>query len=106
MLGLKIIIKALLKSMRQLGDAIMLSLFCMMVLALFALQVYRGDLRNKCVAEPPPQVSWSDWVTSPDHWLRVDEEPQLCGNVSGARWVSQTSSTILTNCHYSYNLDL
>ena len=88
MLGLKIIINALLKSMRQLGDAILLSLFCMMVLALFALQVYRGDLRNKCVEEVPAQVAWSDWsdwVTNPHHWLTLDEEPQLCGNVTGAR---------------------
>ena len=47
MLGLKIIINALLKSMKQLGDAIMLTVFCLMVLALFALQVYMGQLRNK-----------------------------------------------------------
>ena len=71
--------------MRQLGDAILLSLFCMMVLALFALQVYRGDLRNKCVEEPPPHVAWVDWVSNPHNWLTVDEEPQLCGNVTGAR---------------------
>ena len=72
--------------MKQLGDAILLSLFCMMVLALFALQVYRGDLRNKCVEDVPPQVaSWSYWVSNPHHWLTVDEEPQLCGNVTGAR---------------------
>ena len=73
------------KSLRQLGDAILLSLFCMMVLALFALQVYRGDLRNKCVENVPPLVAWSDWVNNPHHWLTVDEEPQLCGNVTGAR---------------------
>ena len=85
MLGLKIIINALLKSMKQLGDAILLSLFCMMVLALFALQVYRGDLRNKCVEDVPALAVWSDWVTNPHHWLTVDEEHQLCGNVTGAR---------------------
>ena len=85
MSGLKIIINALLKSMRQLGDAILLSLFCMMVLALFGLQVYRGDLRNKCVLEAPPAVVWSDWVSNPQNWLTVDEDPRLCGNVTGAR---------------------
>lgn len=85
MLGLKIIINALLKSLRQLGDAILLSLFCMMVLALFGLQVYRGELRNKCVQQVPPLVAWSDWVNNPDNWLTVDEGPQLCGNVTGAR---------------------
>ena len=94
MLGLKIIINALLKSMRQLGDAILLSLFCMMVLALFALQVYRGDLRNKCVENLPAQVTdWTAWVSNPHHWLNTDEEPQLCGNVTGARWAVRHQSS-------------
>jgi hypothetical protein len=29
-----------------------LTIFCLMVFALFALQVYMGELRNKCVRRP------------------------------------------------------
>ena len=85
MLGLKIIINALLKSMKQLGDAIMLTVFCLMVLALFALQVYMGQLRNKCVMEVPTTTNWTNWVTNSSHWFYVNGEPELCGNASGAR---------------------
>ena len=90
MLGLKIIINALLKSMKQLGDAIMLTVFCLMVLALFALQVYMGQLRNKCVLHVPPYHHWAHWVTNSSNWLLEDDEPRLCGNSSGARWSELT----------------
>ena len=132
MLGLKVIINALLKSIKQLSDAVMLTVFCMMVLALFSLQVYMGELRNKCVlqvcilfishnsqnpynlinktrrffinipeiytdtptstryiypypVQAPEMADWTNWVTNSSNWLVVDEEPELCGNVSGAR---------------------
>ena len=49
--GLKTIIAALLKSMRMLAEVILLTLFCMMIFALFALQVYIGVLRQKCVTD-------------------------------------------------------
>ena len=54
--GLKTIISALLKSMRMLAEVIMLTLFCMMVFALFALQVYIGILRQKCVRSLDPNT--------------------------------------------------
>ena len=76
---------ALLKSMKQLGDAIMLTVFCLMVLALFALQVYMGQLRNKCVLEVPTATNWTNWVSNSSHWFYVNGEPELCGNASGAR---------------------
>jgi hypothetical protein len=48
-IGLKTIINALLHSIKQLAEVMTLTIFCLMVFALFALQVYMGELRNKCV---------------------------------------------------------
>ena len=59
--GLKTIISALLRSMRMLADVILLTSFCMMVFALFALQVYIGVLRQKCVKDLAPGTVISDW---------------------------------------------
>lgn len=61
--GLKTIINALLHSFRQLAEVMTLTIFCLMVFALFALQVYMGELRNKCVRRPldrnATQLEWA-----------------------------------------------
>ena len=62
--GLKTIINALLHSIRQLAEVMTLTIFCLMVFALFALQVYMGELRNKCVQRlKSGNVSDLEWVT-------------------------------------------
>jgi hypothetical protein len=58
--GLKMIISALLRSMRMLVEVVILKLFCMMVFALFALQVYVGVLRQKCVQDIDSSVVVTD----------------------------------------------
>lgn len=42
-------INALLSSVVQLLEVMALTLFCLMIFALFALEVYMGKLRQKCV---------------------------------------------------------
>lgn len=90
--GLKTIINALLHSFRQLAEVMTLTIFCLMVFALFALQVYMGELRNKCVRNLPDDwinttdLEWRSWINDTDNWLYDDEEmPMLCGNLTGAR---------------------
>ncbi|XP_072161369.1 sodium channel protein 60E isoform X3 [Bemisia tabaci] len=87
--GLKTIINALLHSFKQLAEVMTLTIFCLMVFALFALQVYMGELRNKCVAvyngTNTTHQEWKLWVTDENHWLMDDGDPVLCGNVTGAR---------------------
>uniref|UniRef100_A0A1I8MS87 Sodium channel protein n=1 Tax=Musca domestica TaxID=7370 RepID=A0A1I8MS87_MUSDO len=90
--GLKTIINALLHSFRQLAEVMTLTIFCLMVFALFALQVYMGELRNKCVKNVPEDwvnttdLEWKLWINDTDNWLFDDEElPLLCGNLTGAR---------------------
>jgi len=89
--GLKTIINALLHSFKQLAEVMTLTIFCLMVFALFALQVYMGELRNKCVrrlsVSNVSDLEWVEWVNDVNNWKipGVDEEPVLCGNVTGAR---------------------
>nr|CAD7591351.1 unnamed protein product [Timema genevievae] len=88
--GLKTIINALLHSFKQLAEVMTLTIFCLMVFALFALQVYMGELRNKCVkvveAVNGSDIEWHQWVWDEDHWLfNVNEDPVICGNTTGAR---------------------
>ncbi|KAH8346359.1 hypothetical protein KR084_007257, partial [Drosophila pseudotakahashii] len=90
--GLKTIINALLHSFRQLAEVMTLTIFCLMVFALFALQVYMGELRNKCVRQVPTEwtnvshADWQIWVNDTDNWLYDEDElPVLCGNLTGAR---------------------
>ena len=54
------IISALLRSTRMLAEVVILKLFCMMVFALFALQVYVGVLRQKCVLDIDSSVVVTD----------------------------------------------
>ncbi|XP_022913809.1 sodium channel protein 60E isoform X3 [Onthophagus taurus] len=89
--GLKTIINALLHSFKQLAEVMTLTIFCLMVFALFALQVYKGELRNKCVLrlydDNITHESWHNWTRNPENWLVKNEtdEPLLCGNVTGSR---------------------
>jgi len=87
--GLKTIINALLHSFKQLAEVMTLTIFCLMVFALFALQVYMGELRNKCVENHPEwwanvtDQEWYTWISNSSHWIYADEMPLLCGNLTG-----------------------
>ena len=59
--GLKTIVNALLRAFRMLLEVMMLILFCLMVFALFSLQIYMGTLRQKCVSEPPPYTGTASY---------------------------------------------
>ncbi|XP_044735668.1 sodium channel protein 60E [Chrysoperla carnea] len=88
--GLKTIINALLHSFKQLAEVMTLTIFCLMVFALFALQVYMGELRNKCVLHMEntnaTYIEWHNWTKDEDNWLwNANEEPVICGNLTGAR---------------------
>jgi len=49
-------IDALLSSAIQLLEVMALTLFCLMIFALFALEVYMGKLRQKCVLDPASEA--------------------------------------------------
>ncbi|XP_067412383.1 sodium channel protein type 4 subunit alpha [Emydura macquarii macquarii] len=52
--GLKTIVGALVQSVKKLSDVMILTVFCLSVFALIGLQLFMGNLRQKCVRWPPP----------------------------------------------------
>uniref|UniRef100_A0A8B9HSH0 Sodium channel protein n=1 Tax=Astyanax mexicanus TaxID=7994 RepID=A0A8B9HSH0_ASTMX len=51
--GLKTIVGALIQSVKKLADVMILTVFCLSVFALIGLQLFMGNLRQKCVVWPP-----------------------------------------------------
>lgn len=51
--GLKTIVGALIQSVKKLADVMILTVFCLSVFALIGLQLFMGNLRQKCVVIPP-----------------------------------------------------
>ncbi|MCJ8730023.1 hypothetical protein PDJAM_G00113350 [Pangasius djambal] len=58
--GLKTIVGALIQSVKKLSDVMILTVFCLSVFALIGLQLFMGNLRQKCVRVP----QWNDTQSS------------------------------------------
>ncbi|CAJ1075533.1 sodium channel protein type 4 subunit alpha B [Xyrichtys novacula] len=63
--GLKTIVGALIQSVKKLGDVMILTVFCLSVFALIGLQLFMGNLRQKCVLIPP--IFLSNQTSDLDH---------------------------------------
>ncbi|XP_075384989.1 sodium channel protein type 1 subunit alpha isoform X3 [Tenrec ecaudatus] len=61
--GLKTIVGALIQSVKKLSDVMILTVFCLSVFALIGLQLFMGNLRNKCVQWPPTNASLEEHST-------------------------------------------
>uniref|UniRef100_A0A8C9PP45 Sodium channel protein n=1 Tax=Spermophilus dauricus TaxID=99837 RepID=A0A8C9PP45_SPEDA len=76
--GLKTIVGALIQSVKKLSDVMILTVFCLSVFALVGLQLFMGNLRQKCVRWPPPfndtNTTWygNDTWYSNDTWYAND----------------------------------
>ncbi|KAG7277565.1 hypothetical protein CRUP_013883, partial [Coryphaenoides rupestris] len=55
--GLKTIVGALIQSVKKMVDVMILTVFALAVFALVGLQLFMGNLRQKCVRWPPPTNS-------------------------------------------------
>ncbi|XP_064019827.1 sodium channel protein type 1 subunit alpha isoform X6 [Pogoniulus pusillus] len=62
--GLKTIVGALIQSVKKLSDVMILTVFCLSVFALIGLQLFMGNLRNKCLQWPPENFTLDTNVTS------------------------------------------
>uniref|UniRef100_G3TXA7 Sodium channel protein n=1 Tax=Loxodonta africana TaxID=9785 RepID=G3TXA7_LOXAF len=101
--GLKTIVGALIQSVKKLSDVMILTVFCLSVFALVGLQLFMGNLRQKCVRWPPPfndtNTTWYGNDTCNDTWnshdayindegnyyfLEGSNDALLCGNSSDA----------------------
>jgi len=86
-LGMKTIVGAVIESVKNLKDVIILTCFSLSVFALLGLQVYMGVLTQKCILKPPDNLTdyeWNEWCSNATHWYtkKGQEEPYLCGNSS------------------------
>uniref|UniRef100_A0A7N6C4Q0 Sodium channel protein n=1 Tax=Anabas testudineus TaxID=64144 RepID=A0A7N6C4Q0_ANATE len=63
--GLKTIVGALIQSVKKLSDVMILTVFCLSVFALIGLQLFMGNLRQKCVRLPTNSSN----ITSDDPFL-------------------------------------
>ncbi|TWW56603.1 Sodium channel protein type 8 subunit alpha [Takifugu flavidus] len=94
-LCLKTIVGALIQSVKKLSDVMILTVFCLSVFALIGLQLFMGNLRQKCVFWPinitDSQLSnksqpfdWDEYITNDTnfYFLPGQLDALLCGNSS------------------------
>ncbi|KAK2888922.1 hypothetical protein Q8A67_014297 [Cirrhinus molitorella] len=104
--GLKTIVGALIQSVKKLSDVMILTVFCLSVFALIGLQLFMGNLRQKCVKMPDVNVTenltgtlnysagvqlqstfnWTEYISDEKNYyfLPGRRDPLLCGNSSDA----------------------
>nr|XP_057915757.1 sodium channel protein type 4 subunit alpha B-like isoform X8 [Doryrhamphus excisus]XP_057915770.1 sodium channel protein type 4 subunit alpha B-like isoform X9 [Doryrhamphus excisus] len=102
--GLKTIVGALIQSVKKLADVMILTVFCLSVFALIGLQLFMGNLRQKCVRSTahcvndslPANTSffcnnktWTSmrhFVSDEDNFYKVEgaKDALICGNSSDA----------------------
>ncbi|TNN31783.1 Sodium channel protein type 4 subunit alpha B [Liparis tanakae] len=99
--GLKTIVGALIQSVKKLADVMILTVFCLSVFALIGLQLFMGNLRQKCVLIPP--VLLGNHTTDPalnfttDPALNFTAGPALSTNGSEP----ESNNTASSNFNYT-----
>uniref|UniRef100_A0A8C2UA76 Sodium channel protein n=1 Tax=Coturnix japonica TaxID=93934 RepID=A0A8C2UA76_COTJA len=100
--GLKTIVGALIQSVKKLSDVMILTVFCLSVFALIGLQLFMGNLKNKCLLWPSrnstsfekylapyfngTEFDWAEYIEDESHFYRLEGQKDhlLCGNSSDA----------------------
>ncbi|XP_039378078.1 sodium channel protein type 5 subunit alpha-like isoform X2 [Mauremys reevesii] len=95
--GLKVIVGALIQSVKKLTDVMILTLFCLSVFALIGLQLFKGNLRHKCVRnfnstngtiylDDKKWGSFDEFINDTENVLKKNgtKDALLCGNSSDA----------------------
>ncbi|XP_026462716.1 sodium channel protein para-like, partial [Ctenocephalides felis] len=91
--GLKTIVGAVIESVKNLRDVIILTMFSLSVFALMGLQIYMGVLTQKCIKNFPEDGSWGNltdenwerFMSNETNWYVTESgDMPLCGNSSGA----------------------
>lgn len=107
--GLKTIVGALIQSVKKLADVMILTVFCLSVFALIGLQLFMGNLRQKCVRSldlsnsdnltmlfnytdingteaANSTFNFQEYIENPENHYYVPghADPLLCGNSSDA----------------------
>ncbi|XP_066100451.1 sodium channel protein type 10 subunit alpha isoform X1 [Saccopteryx bilineata] len=86
--GLKVIVGALIHSVRKLADVTILTVFFLSVFALVGLQLFKGNLKNKCVKNCTAlnETANYSFYEEPDYYRNKSgtSDHLLCGNGSDA----------------------
>ncbi|XP_027767309.1 sodium channel protein type 2 subunit alpha-like [Empidonax traillii] len=100
--GLKTIVGALIQSVKKLSDVMILTVFCLSVFALIGLQLFMGNLKNKCLFWPSEnstafekyvvpyfngtEFDWGAYIKEESHFYRLEgaKDCLLCGNSTDA----------------------
>ncbi|KAK1332582.1 hypothetical protein QTO34_007265 [Cnephaeus nilssonii] len=95
--GLKVIVGALIHSVKKLADVTILTVFCLGVFALVGLQLFKGNLKNKCVKNCTAlndtanyssyeKLEWNFCHNDEDFYINKPgtSDRLLCGNGSDA----------------------
>uniref|UniRef100_A0A672V8L6 Sodium channel protein n=1 Tax=Strigops habroptila TaxID=2489341 RepID=A0A672V8L6_STRHB len=80
--GLKTIVGALIQSVKKLSDVMILTVFCLSVFALIGLQLFMGNLKNKCLFWPSENSTSFEKYLAP--YFNGQKDYLLCGNSSDA----------------------
>ncbi|NXP36158.1 SCN5A protein, partial [Leiothrix lutea] len=88
--GLKIIVGALIQSVKKLADVMILTVFCLSVFALIGLQIFKGNLRQKCIRNTTEfcNKTWDNYekfINDSDDFARKSgtKDILLCGPGAG-----------------------
>ncbi|XP_042204469.1 sodium channel protein para-like isoform X5 [Homarus americanus] len=88
--GLKTIVGAVIESVKNLRDVIILTIFSLSVFALLGLQIYMGVLTQKCIRkfdftkENWTHEDYNNFMKNESNWYLEAGNKPLCGNSSGA----------------------
>uniref|UniRef100_A0A8B9JBG4 Sodium channel protein n=1 Tax=Astyanax mexicanus TaxID=7994 RepID=A0A8B9JBG4_ASTMX len=89
--GLKTIVGALIQSVKKLADVMILTVFCLSVFALIGLQLFMGNLRQKCVRSPAhcinntvPSIYSNSSFYYNFYKVEGAKDALICGNSSDA----------------------
>uniref|UniRef100_A0A8C1ZA96 Sodium channel protein n=1 Tax=Cyprinus carpio TaxID=7962 RepID=A0A8C1ZA96_CYPCA len=106
--GLKTIVGALIQAVKKLADVMILTVFCLSVFALIGLQLFMGNLRQKCIKS----FDWSnsdnltEYIDNPENYYYVPGhmDPLLCGNSSDAGYCPEGYTCLKAgpNPNYGY----
>uniref|UniRef100_A0A8C7D5K1 Sodium channel protein n=1 Tax=Oncorhynchus kisutch TaxID=8019 RepID=A0A8C7D5K1_ONCKI len=89
--GLKTIVGALIQSVKKLADVMILTVFCLAVFALVGLQLFMGNLKQKCVYWPP--VEWRLNSTNMDNITMAFNDTSGFNDVMDYNGTNSSNST-------------
>jgi len=81
---MKTIVGAVIDSVKNLKDVVVLTLFSLSVFALLGLQIYMGILTQKCILNGPSNMTdseWHHWNSNSSHWI-PEPDDEIFGAVS------------------------